>query len=118
MGDVDELKFDTVITKRHRRAGLHLDEVVLDAELLFALDLLFDQLNRKRGCDNRRVIAVGELRDRPDVIEVPVCGDNRFHVSLDVGHHPVVGDGAHVDEIQTVHPLGLDVVVDQHLREV
>jgi hypothetical protein len=117
VGDVDELQF-VAVADRHRPAGVHLHEVVLDAELLLALDLLFDQLDGKRRRDDRRVVAVGELRDCPDVVEVAVCRHDGLHVALQIGHDAIVRDRAHVDEIERVHPLGFDVVVDQHLREI
>jgi|GEM_PF-4706260 len=39
-------------------------------------------------------------------------------VAFELAHHAVVGDRTHVDQVETVHLFGPDVIVDQHLREV
>jgi len=75
----------------------------------------FDQLDRKGRCDDRRVVPVGQLRDGTDVVEVAVRRDDGLHVALEVAHDPVVGNSAHIDQVEAVHPFGFDVVVDQNL---
>jgi len=117
VGDVDELQLQPLADGR-RLAGVHLHQVVVHAELLLALYLLAHQFDGERRRHDRRVVAVGQLRDGADVVEVAVGRHDGLDLAVEVGHHPVVRDGAHVDEVEAVHPLGLDVVVDEDLREV
>ena len=117
VGDVDELHF-SLVADPHRLAGVHDLQVILDVELVLVADLFADEFDGEWGRNDGGVVAVGEFGDRADVVEVAVGRDDGLDLAVEFAHHAVVGDRAHIDEIQTVHALSLDVVVNQYLREV
>src|SRR5208283_1283339 len=95
--------------------GLEREELVVDPELLLARDLLPYQFRRVGRGDDRRVVPVRKLWDRPDVVEMPVGADNRFYGPLDRVHHGVVRYRPDLDQIQGVHILKLRILVDHNL---
>jgi len=116
---VDELELDVPrVPDGHRLAGGHLHQVVAHVELALILDLLLHQLDGEGRGHDRCIVPVRELRQRPDVVQVPVCGHDRLDVPLELRHDPVVRDRTHVDQVQAVHLLGLYVVVDEDLTQV
>jgi hypothetical protein len=117
VGHVDELQFQA-LADAHRLAGVHLHQVVADLELPLVVDLLADEFDGERRRDDGRVVAVCELRDGADVVEVTVGRHDGLDLAVEFAHDPVVRDGAHVDEVEAVHLLGADVVVNQYLRQV
>nr|QNO49082.1 hypothetical protein CPECMPGB_00001 [Methanosarcinales archaeon ANME-2c ERB4] len=58
-----------------------------------------------------------QLRNRPDVVEVPVRADYCANRSVHPFHHGVIRYRTHLDQIKRMHPFDLHVFVNLYLIE-
>ena len=75
-------------------------KLVIHPEFLFTCYLLPYQLNRVGCPDDRCIVPVGQFRNSPDVIQVAVRADDRFHAPFHSIHHRVIRNCLHLDKIQ------------------